>query len=214
MPNDDGTGSLSAFFESDRLHLRLKQQAVHPLRAYRTVCRCLHVGLCSFPQTCGRKFILYKPAWQTTGVVDRNAPDVVEGNFAVGFQTPPDRRAVVTVTTDGYETKTGVVRVSESSVRGPLAATLEDDDSIVSYGHLSILILLLLWHEKGEHLPVSLTNFHRNLNNKVLGLCILYPCYFVVYLKKNSKADFLALVSCLEQLRFESFSKISLERAE
>ena len=28
----------------------------------------------------------------------------MEGNFAVGFQTPPDRRAVVTVTTDGYET--------------------------------------------------------------------------------------------------------------
>jgi hypothetical protein len=25
-------------------------------------------------------------------------------NFAMGFQTPPDRRAVMTVTTDGYET--------------------------------------------------------------------------------------------------------------
>ena len=25
--------------------------------------------------------------------------------FALGFQTPPDRRAVMTVTTDGYETR-------------------------------------------------------------------------------------------------------------
>jgi hypothetical protein len=27
------------------------------------------------------------------------------GNFAMGFQTPPDHRAVMTVTTDGYKTR-------------------------------------------------------------------------------------------------------------
>ena len=45
-------------------------------------------------------------------------PPQNKGNSAMGFQTPPDRRAVVTVTTDGYETTRMLVRTYFGKILG------------------------------------------------------------------------------------------------
>ena len=57
---------------------------VYPLIAYRVICRCLYVDLCLYE---AEKYII--KARCDRGVVDRNAPG------AMGFQTSPDRRAVI-----------------------------------------------------------------------------------------------------------------------